>query len=108
MEIPILIDDQGLQDKEKAHDLFFYDIPKYWKEEDIIKELSKIGRVYQVQVKKQYKYSLVKVSILLHEQFEKSFVSGAFGMGINKHFVRWYDGESSIKERNERDKWQLI
>jgi hypothetical protein len=29
-------------------------------------------------------------------------------MGINKHFVRWYDGKSSIKERNERDKWQLI
>jgi hypothetical protein len=52
MEIPILIDDQSLQDKEKARDLFFYDIPKYWKKEDIIKELSKIGRVYQVQVKK--------------------------------------------------------
>jgi hypothetical protein len=26
---------KGLQDKEKARDLFFYDILKYWKEEDI-------------------------------------------------------------------------
>jgi hypothetical protein len=29
-------------------------------------------------------------------------------MGINKHFVRWYNGEFSIKKRKERDKWQLI
>jgi hypothetical protein len=107
-KIPILIDDQEVVNKEKSREIFFYDIPKYWNEEDIIKELSKIGKVYQIQVKKQYKYSSVKVSILLHEQFEKSFISGAFGMGINKHFVRWYRGESSIKKRNKRDKWQLI
>jgi hypothetical protein len=48
------------------------------------------------------------VTILLHEQFEKSFNSGTFGMGINKYFVRWYTGESSIKEKKKRDKWQLI
>lgn len=29
-------------------------------------------------------------------------------MGTNKHFIRWYDGKSTIKERVERDKWQLI
>jgi hypothetical protein len=68
-----------------------------------VNELSKIEKVYRIQVKKQYKYSSVRVSILLHEQFEKSFVGGAFGMGINKHFVRWYPGESSMKERKERD-----
>jgi hypothetical protein len=102
-EIPILIDDQELEDKEKSRDIFFYDIPKYRSKEDIVKELSKIGKVYQIQVKKQYKYLSVKASILLHEQFKKSFVGGAFGMGINKHFVRWYPGESLMKERKERD-----
>jgi hypothetical protein len=29
-------------------------------------------------------------------------------MGINKHFIRWYNGESTIKNRKERDKYQLI
>jgi hypothetical protein len=29
-------------------------------------------------------------------------------MGINKHFIRWYNGELTIKERKERDKYQLI
>lgn len=28
-------------------------------------------------------------------------------MEINKHFVRWYDGKSTIKERKECDRWQL-
>ncbi|CAG8668000.1 19675_t:CDS:1, partial [Rhizophagus irregularis] len=22
-------------------------------------------------------------------------------------FIRWYDGKSSVKDRHERDKWQL-
>jgi hypothetical protein len=52
-EILILIDNQEIQDKDKSHDIFFYDIPKYWKEEDIVKELSKIGKVYRVQIKRQ-------------------------------------------------------
>jgi hypothetical protein len=71
--------------------------------DDIVRELSKIGKVYHVQVKKQYKYSSIKASILLHEQFEKSFNSGTFGMDINKYFVKWYNGESSMKKK-ERDK----
>jgi hypothetical protein len=50
-EIPVLADDQGQVDKEKAHDIFFYDIPKYWKEEDIVRELSKIGKVHRVQIR---------------------------------------------------------
>jgi hypothetical protein len=107
-EVPILIDNQKTQNKAKPRDIFFYNIPKYWKEKDIVKELSKIGKVYRVQIKKQYKYLSVRALVLLYKQFESSFISRAFGMGINKHFVRWYSGESTIKERKERDQWQLI
>jgi hypothetical protein len=107
-EIPILVEDQEDADKEKSRDIFFYDILKYWNEEDIIKELSKIGKVCRIQIKKQYKYTSVKAKITLFEQFDRSFNGGAFGMGINKHFIRWYDGESTVKDRKERDKYQLI
>jgi hypothetical protein len=107
-EIPILVDDQEMADKEKARDIFFYDVPKYWKEEDIVRELSKIGTVHRVHIKKQFKYTSVKAKISLFEQFAKSFDGGAFGMGINKHFIRWYNGESTTKDRKERDKYQLI
>ncbi|PKK56565.1 hypothetical protein RhiirC2_799748 [Rhizophagus irregularis] len=26
---------------------------------------------------------------------------------VNNSFIRWYDGKSSVKDRRERDKWQL-
>jgi hypothetical protein len=107
-EILILTDDQEQGDKDRARDIFFYDIPKYWNEKNIVKELSKIGKVYRIHIKKQFKYISVKAKITLFEQFSKSFNGGAFGMGINKHFIRWYDGELTVKERNERDRFQLI
>jgi hypothetical protein len=31
-EIPLLVDDQEIADKEKSREIFFYDIPKYWNE----------------------------------------------------------------------------
>ncbi|POG74952.1 hypothetical protein GLOIN_2v1770792 [Rhizophagus irregularis DAOM 181602=DAOM 197198] len=35
MNIPVLVDYQWEKDKEKARDLFFYDVPRFWREEDM-------------------------------------------------------------------------
>lgn len=38
------------KDKDKdQHDAIFHDIPKFWKEEDIIKNLQELGLVYKAQ-----------------------------------------------------------
>ncbi|PKK64363.1 hypothetical protein RhiirC2_787596 [Rhizophagus irregularis] len=82
VEIPAITDDQAEKEKEMARDMFFYDILRYWKEEDIVANLSKIGKVFRIQVKQQYKY-----------KFARTYS---------------YDAAAGLKARQERDKWQLI
>lgn len=41
MNIPVLVDYQWEKDKEKARDLFFYDVPRFWREEDMGGQLGK-------------------------------------------------------------------
>lgn len=60
-----------------------------------------------MHIKKQFKYSSVKAHLRLNKKIEDSFKKRSFGMGINKYFVRWYDGNSMIKDQKERDRWQL-
>ncbi|PKY49349.1 hypothetical protein RhiirA4_527513 [Rhizophagus irregularis] len=109
LEIPLLPeisqDEPGFTD---ARDIFFYDIPKYWSEEDVRTNLMKIGKVVRIQIRSQYKYKTVKAKILLNENFKKSFEEGHFGICISKNFIRWYDASLGLKERQERDKWQTV
>jgi hypothetical protein len=83
MNIPVLVDYQWEKDKEKARDLFFYDVPvvpRFWRE-DMVANLSKIGKVFRIQVKQQCKYKSVRAQILLNENFELTRQRGAFGIG---------------------------
>ncbi|PKY58317.1 hypothetical protein RhiirA4_480127 [Rhizophagus irregularis] len=75
-------DSSDNREKGMARDMFFYDILRYWKEEDIVANLSKIGKVFRIQVKQQYKY-----------KFARTYS---------------YDAAAGLKARQERDKWQLI
>ncbi|CAB4410368.1 unnamed protein product [Rhizophagus irregularis] len=109
IEIPILPEIPSDDRKnEKARDLFFYDIPKYWNQEEILAQLTILGRVLRLQIRGQYKYKTVKAKIVLNEIFEKKFNAGHFGICINKNFTRWYDASIGLKERQERDKWQTV
>ncbi|GBC33841.2 hypothetical protein GLOIN_2v1881393 [Rhizophagus irregularis DAOM 181602=DAOM 197198] len=47
-EIPVLFDDQDKDKRDKSRNIFFYDILKYWKDDDIFRELSKIGKVFSI------------------------------------------------------------
>ena len=99
------IDDQ---EKEKARDIFFYDVPKYWKEDDVVRNLSKIGKVLRIQIKQQYKYKSVRVQIILEDRYEKAFRENFFGVTLDSTRLRWYDAIGGLKGRRERDQWQLI
>ncbi|PKK60344.1 hypothetical protein RhiirC2_793450 [Rhizophagus irregularis] len=50
-EIPVLFDDQDKDKRDKSRNIFFYDIPKYWKDDDIFRELSKIGKVFSIKIR---------------------------------------------------------
>ncbi|EXX56974.1 hypothetical protein GLOIN_2v1487344 [Rhizophagus irregularis DAOM 181602=DAOM 197198] len=109
IEIPVLpeipSDDPNFND---ARDIFFYDIPKYWSEEEIRTNLMKIGKVVRIQTRGQFKYKTVKVKLVLNKNFEKTFKEGHFGICISKHFIRWYDAKIDLKGRQERDRWQAV
>ncbi|PKY48308.1 hypothetical protein RhiirA4_524887 [Rhizophagus irregularis] len=108
-EIPVLPeiseDDPSI---EETRDIFFYDIPKYWSEEDVRTNLMKIGKLLRIQVRGQHKYKTIKAKLLLNKNFEKTFKEGHFGICISKHFIRWYDAQLDLKGRQERDKWQSV
>ncbi|PKY56034.1 hypothetical protein RhiirA4_476008 [Rhizophagus irregularis] len=102
LDIPVLPeiteDDPQMKD---ARDIFFYDIPKYWSEEEVRTNLMKIGKVIRIQIRGQYKYKTVKAKLVLNENFEKSFKEGHFGVCISKYFIRWYDAKIDLKEGDE-------
>lgn len=89
LEIPVLLaiaeDDPEMS---RARDLFFYDIPNYWSEEEVRTNLSKIRRVIRIQIRGQHKYKTVKAKLILNENFEKTFKEGYFRICISKHFIR--------------------
>ncbi|CAB4403152.1 unnamed protein product [Rhizophagus irregularis] len=109
LEIPVLpeISNDDAQMKD-ARDIFFYDIPKFWSEEEVRTNLMKIGKVFRIQIRGQYKYKTVKAKIALSDNFEKSFKEGHFGTCINKFYIRWYDAKINLKGRQERDRWQVV
>ncbi|PKC12968.1 hypothetical protein RhiirA5_461634 [Rhizophagus irregularis] len=110
LEIPVLPENTSNDQQEKeARDIFFYDIPKYWSEDDVrTNRRMKIGTVYRLQIRGQYKYKTVKAKIALNENFGKTFLDGHFGICISKHFIRWYDAKLGLKGRQERDQWQTV
>ncbi|PKC55929.1 hypothetical protein RhiirA1_542311 [Rhizophagus irregularis] len=109
LEIPVLPENvSNDQQAKEARDIFFYDIPKYWSEDDVRTNLMKIGTVYRLQIRGQYKYKTVKAKIALNENFEKTFLDGHFGICISKNFIRWYDAKLGLKGRQERDQWQTV
>ncbi|EXX76806.1 hypothetical protein GLOIN_2v1881393 [Rhizophagus irregularis DAOM 181602=DAOM 197198] len=109
VEIPVLPENiSNDQQAKEARDIFFYDIPKYWSEDDVRTNLMKIGTVYRLQIRGQYKYKTVKAKIALNENFEKTFLEGHFGICISKNFIRWYDAKLGLKGRQERDQWQTV
>ncbi|PKY20411.1 hypothetical protein RhiirB3_433703 [Rhizophagus irregularis] len=109
LEIPVLPENTSNdQQVKEARDIFFYDIPKYWSEDDVRTNLMKIGTVYRLQIRGQYKYKTVKAKIALNENFEKTFLDGHFGICISKNFIRWYDAKLGLKGRQERDQWQTV
>ncbi|PKY58045.1 hypothetical protein RhiirA4_479610 [Rhizophagus irregularis] len=109
LKIPVLpeIADEDPQRKD-ARDIFFYDIPKFWSEEEVRTNLMKLGKVIRIQIRGQYKYKTVKAKLILNKNFEQSFKEGYFGVCISKHFIRWYDAKIDLKGRQERDKWQVV
>ncbi|GBC20449.2 hypothetical protein GLOIN_2v1881393 [Rhizophagus irregularis DAOM 181602=DAOM 197198] len=109
LEIPVLPENtSNYQQFKEARDIFFYDIPKYWSEDDVRTNLMKIGTVYRLQIRGQYKYKTVKAKITLNENFEKTFLDGHFGICISKNFIRWYNAKLGLKGRQERDQWQTV
>ncbi|PKY56435.1 hypothetical protein RhiirA4_507245 [Rhizophagus irregularis] len=92
----------------KARDIFLYDIPKYWSEEDVRTNIGRMGKLLKIQIRGQHKYKTVKVKIALDDQIEKLFKAGKFGICLNNHFIRWYDASLGLKGRQERDQWQTV
>ncbi|PKY25208.1 hypothetical protein RhiirB3_510429 [Rhizophagus irregularis] len=79
LEIPVLPENTSNdQQAKEARDIFFYDIPKYWSEEEVRTNLM------------------------------KTFKDGHFRICISKNFIRWYDAKLSLKGRQERDQWQTV
>ncbi|CAG8720942.1 hypothetical protein GLOIN_2v1643545 [Rhizophagus irregularis DAOM 181602=DAOM 197198] len=92
----------------KSRDIMFYDIPKTWKENDIISKLSLLGEVKRVRIKRLFKYQTVRAEMNLKKESDNLFKKGNFYITLGNHAVRWYNGEWKLLQRRMRDRWQLI
>lgn len=48
-----------------AHDLFLYDIPARFKEEEVVKAIQGLRTINKITFKRQYKYQIIKVNMNL-------------------------------------------
>jgi hypothetical protein len=72
----------------------FYDVPRYWKDEDIIGAPQNLGYIKRLRVKRSYKYISVRVDINLNKLAQEKYDKGAANVAIvhrnRKFFFRWF------------------
>ncbi|CAB4439836.1 unnamed protein product [Rhizophagus irregularis] len=109
LEIPVLPeitnDDPKFKD---AREIFFYDIPKYWSEEDVRTNLMKIGQVMRIQIRGQYKYKTVKAKISLNENFERTLRKGISVFALTKLSLDVRNRKTIYKEGKKLNKEKKV
>ncbi|PKC01644.1 hypothetical protein RhiirA5_426379, partial [Rhizophagus irregularis] len=99
----------------RSRDMLFYDIPVRYSETEVCNAIKQLGTVHRISIKKHYKYQSVKAELLLLEEYEDSFMKGAWKEKIligsnekNKKVidVRWFHGDKTVKDIKEKCKWK--
>ncbi|GBC42917.2 uncharacterized protein OCT59_008017 [Rhizophagus irregularis] len=98
-----------------SRDILFYDIPSRYSEEEVVNAIKQLGKVHRIRIKKHYKYQSVRADISLLEDYETSFLNGAWKEKVligsndkNKKVidVHWFKGDRTVKDIKEKCKWK--
>ncbi|PKC02355.1 hypothetical protein RhiirA5_425373 [Rhizophagus irregularis] len=98
-----------------SRDILFYDIPSRYSEEEVVNAIKQLGEVHRIRIKKHYKYQSVRADISLLEDYENSFLKGAWKEKVligsnekNKKIIdiRWFKGDRTVKDIKEKCKWK--
>lgn len=61
---------------EVSREIMVYDIPWYWKDEQIYICLQQVGYIVELGVERSFKYKTVKTKIRFTEQRETKYING--------------------------------
>ncbi|CAB4393232.1 unnamed protein product [Rhizophagus irregularis] len=95
--------------------MLFYDIPVRYSDTDVVAAIKQLGTVHRIRIKKHYKYQSVRADISLLEDYEKSFLNGAWKekivIGSEEKYkkvidIRWFHGDKTVKDIKEKCKWK--
>ncbi|GBB89622.1 hypothetical protein RclHR1_16360002 [Rhizophagus clarus] len=89
-------------------DILINDIPAKWSNFDILQHLSSWGRVISIQVKRQKKYKTVRCIFEMNELFMKYDTNKSWMALLNALPVQWFPAFWSLKERKERERYQVV
>ncbi|GES80427.1 hypothetical protein GLOIN_2v1774577 [Rhizophagus clarus] len=99
----------GKTDKQTdIYDILIYDIPAKWSNIDILQHLSSWGRIISIQVKRQKKYKTVRCKFEMNELFLEYDTNKSWMAPLNALPVRWFPASWSLKERKERERYQVV
>ncbi|GBC11356.2 hypothetical protein GLOIN_2v1875556 [Rhizophagus irregularis DAOM 181602=DAOM 197198] len=118
--LPTKVDQLSIQKNSGAQsttsrDILFYDIPSRYSEEEVVNAIKQLGEVHRIRIKKHYKYQSVRADISLLEDYENSFLKGAWKEKVligsnekNKKIIdiRWFKGDRTVKDIKEKCKWK--
>lgn len=81
----------------------------------MVAAIKQLGTVHRIRIKKYYKYQSVRADISLLEDYENSFLKGAWKEKVligsnekNKKVidVHWFKGDKTVKDIKEKCKWK--
>ncbi|GBB87064.1 hypothetical protein RclHR1_13520006 [Rhizophagus clarus] len=91
-----------------VRDILIYDIPAKWSNFDILQHLLSWGRIISIQVKRQKKYKTVRCKFEMNELFMEYDTNKSWMAPLNALPVRWFLASWSLKERKERERYQVV
>lgn len=99
-----------------SRDLYLYDIPARYKEDEVVKGIRSLGKINKLTIKWQYKYQTIKVNINLEKELEELYqqktrsVKVTFGLADKQEVidVQWFVGKLTVKEIHDLCKWKAI
>lgn len=71
-----------------------------------------MGHLLEIKIKRRFRYTNVKIKIILNDRFEKNWNDRIYSVVINttnndKIIIRWFEKDVTLTEIQQRFKWKV-
>jgi len=88
-------------------EVIIYDVPASWDDEKLVHAFNAWGKLISIFKKRQRKYQTLRVKIAMSDFCFQLYNQGVWSLFLDDILVRWYPIEWQLKERKERERFQV-